>query len=255
MTAFKILAHRGGARTSLENTVQAMELAARLGAGGVECDVQLSVDGEPVIFHDHETFRLTQVRGRIDRLPWSKIRTLRVEDKAPIPHLKDVLDWLAGWPHLQLYLDLRVPSQRLLEILAASLSGSGLKTRVFLLTFWSRRKYLRDAKRLDPQLQVALMPQTPWSLVERARGVAAKSLCLGWDDRWWTKSLFKTACLFADLPKEARAARSAGIGVSGGIANTVDDVAWLRRRGISEIWTDDVPLALSALKKTEASPE
>jgi len=47
------IAHRGGAGLWPENTLAAFEAAAKLGADGAELDVQLSKDGEVVVFHDH----------------------------------------------------------------------------------------------------------------------------------------------------------------------------------------------------------
>lgn len=49
------IAHRGGAGLWPENTPAAFSRAAELGADGAELDVQLSKDGEVVVFHD---FRL-----------------------------------------------------------------------------------------------------------------------------------------------------------------------------------------------------
>lgn len=47
------IAHRGGAGLWPENTLAAFERAAALGADGAELDVQLSRDGEVVVFHDY----------------------------------------------------------------------------------------------------------------------------------------------------------------------------------------------------------
>jgi glycerophosphoryl diester phosphodiesterase len=49
------IAHRGGAGLWPENTLAAFANAAAMGADGAELDVQLSRDGELVVFHD---FRL-----------------------------------------------------------------------------------------------------------------------------------------------------------------------------------------------------
>lgn len=49
-------AHRGGRAHAPENTLEAFELALRLGATGLETDVWLTSDGVPVISHDG-TFR------------------------------------------------------------------------------------------------------------------------------------------------------------------------------------------------------
>lgn len=46
------LAHRGGAALRPENTLSALTNAIALGAHGVELDVQLSRDGQVVVFHD-----------------------------------------------------------------------------------------------------------------------------------------------------------------------------------------------------------
>jgi glycerophosphoryl diester phosphodiesterase len=47
------IAHRGGAGLRPENTIAAFAHAIALGADGAELDVQLSRDGEVVVFHDH----------------------------------------------------------------------------------------------------------------------------------------------------------------------------------------------------------
>jgi glycerophosphoryl diester phosphodiesterase len=45
-------AHRGASALAPENTLEAFELALRLGATGLESDVHLSSDGVPVLVHD-----------------------------------------------------------------------------------------------------------------------------------------------------------------------------------------------------------
>lgn len=47
-----IIAHRGGALESTENTIAAFQRAARIGADGIETDIRLTRDGVVVIYHD-----------------------------------------------------------------------------------------------------------------------------------------------------------------------------------------------------------
>lgn len=47
-----IIAHRGGAMESTENTIAAFERATRIGAAGIETDIRLTRDGVVVVYHD-----------------------------------------------------------------------------------------------------------------------------------------------------------------------------------------------------------
>ncbi len=61
----KIWAHRGCSYLYPENTISAFKAAAKLpGITGIEMDVQLTRDGEVVVFHDENVSRLT--RGKKD---------------------------------------------------------------------------------------------------------------------------------------------------------------------------------------------
>jgi glycerophosphoryl diester phosphodiesterase len=53
----QIFAHRGSAGTHLENTLISFTEALRVGADGIELDVQLSSDGEAVVIHDKKLNR------------------------------------------------------------------------------------------------------------------------------------------------------------------------------------------------------
>jgi Glycerophosphoryl diester phosphodiesterase len=52
-----IIAHRGASADAPENTLAAFELARRQQADMIELDVQLTADGEIVVFHDDTTMR------------------------------------------------------------------------------------------------------------------------------------------------------------------------------------------------------
>jgi|SRR5579871_6801008 len=70
-------AHKGGAGLRPENTLAAFAHACELGADGAELDVQLSRDGEPVVFHD---FRLKPQICRDPDGAWIRPPTPGVKD-------------------------------------------------------------------------------------------------------------------------------------------------------------------------------
>jgi glycerophosphoryl diester phosphodiesterase len=67
-----IIAHRGGALESTENTIGAFQRAFRIGADGIETDIRLTRDGTVVVYHD-DTF------GRVEGLPKAQ-RTRLISD-------------------------------------------------------------------------------------------------------------------------------------------------------------------------------
>jgi glycerophosphoryl diester phosphodiesterase len=69
-------AHKGGAALYPENTLAAFADAVRRGADGAELDVQLTRDGEVVVFHD---FRLKPELCRLDG-KWIEKPTPRIKD-------------------------------------------------------------------------------------------------------------------------------------------------------------------------------
>jgi len=62
---FTLIAHRGASAYFPENTLSAFEGAIAMQADMVELDVQLTSDGEVVVFHDEKISRCTDGRGRI----------------------------------------------------------------------------------------------------------------------------------------------------------------------------------------------
>lgn len=79
-----------------ENTLAAFEAAASRGYA-IECDVHLSADGVPVVFHDRELDRLTGRPGRIHDHTAEEIVDLKVGGTADrVPRLAEVLELVAG---------------------------------------------------------------------------------------------------------------------------------------------------------------
>jgi glycerophosphoryl diester phosphodiesterase len=93
------IAHRGlhqSHRHILENTEAAAEAAIAQGFG-IECDLQASTDGEPVVFHDFTLDRLTRSTGALRDASASALRQVRFRGTAGhIPTLAEFLTLIAG---------------------------------------------------------------------------------------------------------------------------------------------------------------
>ena len=72
------IAHRGWHGADRPENSLAAATAARDAGYAVECDVQLSADGEAVVFHDERLERLTGAEGRVADAPLAKLRALRL---------------------------------------------------------------------------------------------------------------------------------------------------------------------------------
>lgn len=66
MNRFLNIGHRGARAFAPENTLPAIRMARRLGANAVELDIQMSRDGELIVFHDDE---LTRCSDALQRFP------------------------------------------------------------------------------------------------------------------------------------------------------------------------------------------
>jgi glycerophosphoryl diester phosphodiesterase len=70
------IAHRGGSALRPENTLIAFDHAVSLGVDGLECDVQLSRDGEVVVIHDPTVERTTDGTGAVKDLTADELARL-----------------------------------------------------------------------------------------------------------------------------------------------------------------------------------
>lgn len=70
----RIIAHRGARGHAPENTHAAFNLAYRMGADGIELDVQCCASGEVVVIHDETVDRTSDGTGAVAALPLSRLR-------------------------------------------------------------------------------------------------------------------------------------------------------------------------------------
>jgi glycerophosphoryl diester phosphodiesterase len=93
------VAHRGYHdmnKTVWENTLSAFTRAIDAGFA-IECDIQLSSDSVPMVFHDHDLQRLCGITGEVRERTAGELRMLAIGGTADkIPTLRQMLDRVKG---------------------------------------------------------------------------------------------------------------------------------------------------------------
>lgn len=112
----QFVAHRGYTAHYPENTEVALSAAVRAGARYVEIDVQLTADGEAVLFHDRSLERLCGRSGAIHQLQVSDLQHIRVSDphrfgyryaQNPLMTLREFCAWLSKRPQVTAFVELK----------------------------------------------------------------------------------------------------------------------------------------------------
>jgi glycerophosphoryl diester phosphodiesterase len=111
----ELIAHRGYRRYP-ENTLPAFVAAIKAGARFVECDIQLTADLAPVLFHDASLVRLCSQDGAIHDYPLKNLRQFRVANVGRfggtfgdglIPTLEEFLALLKKHPLVIAFVELK----------------------------------------------------------------------------------------------------------------------------------------------------
>ncbi len=102
------VAHRGlhDAKNGIvENTASAFA-AAIAGRYGIECDLQVTADGEAVVYHDDTLGRLTEGSGRLDAMTAAELKRVPFRSTADrMVTLSELCDLVAG--HATLVIELK----------------------------------------------------------------------------------------------------------------------------------------------------
>jgi glycerophosphoryl diester phosphodiesterase len=162
------LAHRGlhdDGKGIIENTISAFA-AAIAGRYGIECDLQISGDGEAMVYHDDALGRLTERSGRLDAMTAAELK--RVEFKGTADRmitLDELCDFVAGRAALLIELKSPRAGDRRLAARAAEVL-SGYRGKAAVMSFEPR--LVADLRTIAPRLP---------------RGMAVRSHT--WHDVFW----------------------------------------------------------------------
>lgn len=142
------IAHRGlhdGNRLCWENTLAAFDRAVQ-GGFAIECDVHLSSDGVPVVFHDDTLRRLTGEDGFVWQRTAAELSALRVGGTdGRVPTLADVLARVGG--KVPLVVELKgIPGhdEGLVEAVGRLLADYPGRAAIMSFDHWLIRRF-RDA--------------------------------------------------------------------------------------------------------------
>ena len=96
------MSHRGGAKEFIENTLPAFRNSVKSGYHLLELDVQETLDGEIVIFHDYKLTRMTGIDKPVNQVLYKDLPPLltNVKDKehCRIPLLKELFEEFPNYP-------------------------------------------------------------------------------------------------------------------------------------------------------------
>ena len=233
-----IIAHRGASVAAPESTAAAIREAARVGAGMVELDVQLTRDGRLVIFHDERLERTTDGRGKLGRTRYAGLARL------------DAGRWFhprfSGERILLLSQALRLITGRMgmnLELKRTRMPRRLIRQLLRLLSRVPRRRTLLLSSFDAHLLELARPSRRPLALIcrrgpNRSLRQAVRIGCAAWHP-------FRTLV----TPRRVAAAHAAGLRVH---AWTVDDLRTARRlarMGVDGVFTNDPARLVRTLRR------
>ena len=235
----QIWGHRGASHYAPENTLPAFELAAQMGADGIELDVHLTRDGALAVAHDFTVDRCSSGTGRIADMTLKELKELDFSNRKAgyratrIPTLDEVYAWIR---QTDMVVNVEIKSgeivyQGIEEKLVALARAMDVEERVFYSCFnhysLMRLRAIDDTVRVAPLYSAAIYE--PWKY---AREIGAQAI--------------HPMHMTVDSPGYMDQAREAGVLVN---PWTVDDPArieWLTGQGVNAIITNVPDIARRA---------
>lgn len=152
-----VIAHRGYSDVYPENTLAAFAGAMDIGADYIELDVQMTSDGQIVVFHDADLKRITGEEGAIADYTLEQLKQLDVGNwfgpeyaGERIPTLQEALQFMQA-SDCQVYLELKDIGSRdgFVETVMETVEQCGMLERCVLASF--QYDYLQQVKSMNAE--------------------------------------------------------------------------------------------------------
>lgn len=159
----KEVAHRGCPEDTIENTITSFQYAYNKGFKYFECDVQLTSDGNMVLFHNVTVDSTTNGSGTVNELSYSYLRSLVYTAGGnitayPNTHINDINELVAFLKQtdIKCFLEIKQTwSDEALEILYATIKINGLLDKVIFISF--NPNYILKIRSLDSKVLIAYL--------------------------------------------------------------------------------------------------
>jgi glycerophosphoryl diester phosphodiesterase len=238
-----LFAHRGASRQAPENTLEAFDLAARLGADVLEMDVHLSADGEIMVMHDARLERTTNGTGFLRDHTCAALQQLDAganfltSDGAPrfrdrgltIPRFEDVL---RAFPKVAFNVEIKQAAPSMVRQVLALLERVG--PRDVLLTA-ADHAIMMELEAQAPGCPLGLSAQQAWAVV--------RGSYVGGIPPVYRGRALQIPPRHRGLPvatgRVLKAARAAGVEVHLWTINAPRDAAAWLARGVDGLMSDD----------------
>ena len=115
----KLVAHRGDPYRFPENTLVGIDSAYKAGAVWGEVDIHYTADFTPVLYHDSDLQRISGDPRDLIATTWNDVQQLPANfperfgdefDSNPISRFTDLLDSMADWPEIRIFVELKSES-------------------------------------------------------------------------------------------------------------------------------------------------
>jgi glycerophosphoryl diester phosphodiesterase len=189
------IAHRGQRATFPEQTIEAYDAAIRLGADGIEADVQLTADGRLAMMHDLTLDRTTDARGPISARNWAELQTIDAGSwfdpafaACRIPSLEETIELVVG-AGLVLCVEIkgdRAQAPRVAAAVARLVRERSLLDEVFISSFDHEALAVARREAGSPLLAPERLPESgpsdPATAAAQAVALDAAVLQHRWED-------------------------------------------------------------------------
>ncbi len=153
-----VIAHRGGASLSPENTLLAFQTAIDLGVEYFELDIRVSADDSIMVMHDKKIDRTTNGNGNIADKTYSQLRQLDAGSwfdpsiqGEKIPNFREVL-LLTAPSNTSIIIELKAISSTTIYRIIDLVKEYGMENRVIIAGFDFDK--LVTVKQVDPNIEI-----------------------------------------------------------------------------------------------------
>ena len=245
---FLRIGHRGASAECPENTLASFARAVELGVGMIECDLQLTADGQVVVFHDWTLERTTNGSGVVCELPLAAIRRLDAGTWRDVrfagervPTVDETLDLVL--PGAQLNLELkgrgsRAQARALAEASVAAVAAHAAFARVVFSSFDGT--CLEELRAVSAEARIGVLWDAPPFTEAFARASRLGAVALH----------PRAATVTPDLVREAH---DRGLLLYVWTVNPVDEIVRLVRLGVDGVISDH-PTRLSEARERLRTP-